>query len=79
MSVMTTSRSDVYHPLPMRHVHAEVRIKFSASVFVTLFFLSPKLLFPYIMQPAVSANYNSSTTLKMEAASSFKESVTNYQ
>jgi hypothetical protein len=77
MSVMT--RSDMYHLLPMHHIHNEVRIKFSASVFVTLFLLSPKLLFPYIKRPVVAANYSASTILKMEAASSFKMSVTNYQ
>jgi hypothetical protein len=69
----------VYHLLPMRHVYSDVGIKFSASEFVTLLFLSPKLLFSYITQPVVSANYSALTTLKMEAASPFKTSVTNYQ
>jgi len=62
----------------MCHVYAEVRIKFSA-VFVTILVVSQKLIFPYIRQPVVFTNYSASTILKMEAASSFKTSVTNYQ
>jgi hypothetical protein len=38
MSVVTTWRSDVYHLPFMCHVYIEVGVKFSTSVFVTLFF-----------------------------------------
>jgi hypothetical protein len=38
MSVVTMRRSDVHHLLPMCHVHIKVRIKFSASVFITFKF-----------------------------------------